>query len=667
MSGARSLDEVLEIYVPSFTKMGKGKTGDALGVRGIISDRNNKILLLVNGKIMNERTLLGATSERMLTMLGDINKIEVIQSPQSSLYGPGAISAVINIFTKDAKTSDKNNEVNVNYGGIDQFVSTELRHSKVINENMSYSIYYGVDKAWGAEADTKFSFNGNDANGDTIITDQATIFPFKNLNSSNQDELRHKAHVHFDYKDLSTWVRYTKGGMNFAHVQPDVLNTNLNDALDSVAIKYDHITAFSNYKHQWGDFGIDARLSVDQLQNKTYQRNPSVNPSTSSRESEVYSRVVLSYNHDDFGIAIGPAFSHETFGNPAFGDVDSNMRISGQLHGRYLVGDYADSWSTDMWSVIGEAQYSIKDNLSVLAGARIDKTTYTNNMLSPRASLVWIPSRGNLIRFQYSKSNRRAEDSDLRFQYLKSIDKNTSNSIGDVETINFYELSSEIKLSDGLKLQPSIYYGDIDLVAWVGSKNKSLHNGSYEYGGVELNLLYRKGRNNGRITHSIVKAIGFDLYGDTASFKTTPLKNNITASIYGYGNDFHNYPVHLTKLYYTYKFSPKISAGTNLQVNWGYQGAKDAANYAMDSLTAGQQKGYVKTDGSSGWERAFGISTYLNLSFMYKFTEQLHANVFAYNVLGLFDDNLNKRNEFQRVSQYRIQPTSFAIRLGYDF
>ncbi|NQY66528.1 MAG: hypothetical protein HRT72_02230 [Flavobacteriales bacterium] len=72
-------------------------------------------------------------------------KIEVIQSPQSSLYGPGAISAVINIFTKEVTRDSPKNEVQVNQGVVDNYTNVELRHSKIINDDINHSVYYGGD------------------------------------------------------------------------------------------------------------------------------------------------------------------------------------------------------------------------------------------------------------------------------------------------------------------------------------------------------------------------------------------------------------------------------------------------------------------------------------------------------------------------------------------
>jgi outer membrane cobalamin receptor len=88
-SGARDLDELLEIYVPGFQWMHK-TNGGSIGIRGIISDRNTKHILLVNGRVMNHRGVFGVFSERMLSVLGDIDYVEVVRGRGSAIYGPGA-------------------------------------------------------------------------------------------------------------------------------------------------------------------------------------------------------------------------------------------------------------------------------------------------------------------------------------------------------------------------------------------------------------------------------------------------------------------------------------------------------------------------------------------------------------------------------------------------
>jgi outer membrane cobalamin receptor len=78
-SGARNLNVLLGIFVPNLEWVQYHWEQSHLGLRGIISDREDKYLLLVNGRIMNDRTHYGAASERELPELGDINYIEVIR------------------------------------------------------------------------------------------------------------------------------------------------------------------------------------------------------------------------------------------------------------------------------------------------------------------------------------------------------------------------------------------------------------------------------------------------------------------------------------------------------------------------------------------------------------------------------------------------------------
>ena len=84
-SGARSLDELLEIFVPNLQIALHLWEPQHLGLRGSISDRDDKYLLLVNGRVMNERLHYGAIAERDLPLLQDIQRIEVIRGPGSVL------------------------------------------------------------------------------------------------------------------------------------------------------------------------------------------------------------------------------------------------------------------------------------------------------------------------------------------------------------------------------------------------------------------------------------------------------------------------------------------------------------------------------------------------------------------------------------------------------
>ena len=100
-SGVRRLDDAFEIFVPNFQISSHNVGQDKGGIRGMTTDRDNKILTLVNGKIMNHVTSIGGFTEKVFPMLDDIKRIEVVRGPGAVVWGPGAISGVINIITFD--------------------------------------------------------------------------------------------------------------------------------------------------------------------------------------------------------------------------------------------------------------------------------------------------------------------------------------------------------------------------------------------------------------------------------------------------------------------------------------------------------------------------------------------------------------------------------------
>ena len=62
-SGARSLFELLDIYVPNLQWIRHHWQSDHLGLRGIMGERDDEYLLLVNGRVMNKRNFYGWTSD----------------------------------------------------------------------------------------------------------------------------------------------------------------------------------------------------------------------------------------------------------------------------------------------------------------------------------------------------------------------------------------------------------------------------------------------------------------------------------------------------------------------------------------------------------------------------------------------------------------------------
>lgn len=96
-SGARNLQEVLAAYVPGMYIVDCNDDIN-IAMRGIYSNTQEKILIMLNGHRLNSYTTNTAAPDFSLS-LEKVKQIEVLRGPASSLYGGVALTAVVNIIT----------------------------------------------------------------------------------------------------------------------------------------------------------------------------------------------------------------------------------------------------------------------------------------------------------------------------------------------------------------------------------------------------------------------------------------------------------------------------------------------------------------------------------------------------------------------------------------
>lgn len=98
-SGASTLWDALRL-VPGLdvaeTRTGQGD----VSVRGFNQSNSNRLLVLLDGKTVLQEFYGIAVWEEIPVLLEEIDRIEVVRGPASSLYGANAIHGVINIITK---------------------------------------------------------------------------------------------------------------------------------------------------------------------------------------------------------------------------------------------------------------------------------------------------------------------------------------------------------------------------------------------------------------------------------------------------------------------------------------------------------------------------------------------------------------------------------------
>jgi iron complex outermembrane receptor protein len=106
-SGAASLPEILRL-APNLqvaARSGYEYSISARGLNGSINSVPNKLLVLIDGRSVYTPTFSGVTWDMHDLVLEDIARIEVVSGPGGTLWGVNAVNGVINIITRAASDS----------------------------------------------------------------------------------------------------------------------------------------------------------------------------------------------------------------------------------------------------------------------------------------------------------------------------------------------------------------------------------------------------------------------------------------------------------------------------------------------------------------------------------------------------------------------------------
>ena len=145
-TGASTFVELLE-NIPSISF--EGGTGNMASVR-LRGNEASHTLLLIDGQKV---TITGGQPNFKMIPLNQISSIEISKGPFTSLYGPGAIGGVINVFTDKDENAITSNTIDTSYG------------SKGTKQS-SFNSYYKDENGYSDFTFSDFITDGIDAKGD---------------------------------------------------------------------------------------------------------------------------------------------------------------------------------------------------------------------------------------------------------------------------------------------------------------------------------------------------------------------------------------------------------------------------------------------------------------------------------------------------------------------
>jgi iron complex outermembrane receptor protein len=351
-SGATTLPEALRL-APNLEVARVSASTYAISARGFNNSLGNKLLVLIDGRIVYTPLFSGVFWDAQDVLLEDVDRIEVISGPGATLWGANAVNGVINVITRSAaKTQgllvgvesggDGNTDV-VRYGGRlggdGSFRVYAKREQIEHTENAAdQSLPDGFDRDqagfradWG-DPDRGFTLQGDTYRGRS----QEPLFGPEDLSGFNL---------------LADWNRRDSDGSS------------------------QRLLAYVDHTRR--DEPLDFRDRMD-IEDVEYQRDVPFG------RQDVLWGLGYSHAHDDTAPGLLAAFI------PATRDLD-----------------WEDAFAQD--------EIRLKDSLKLTVGARLDRNIYTGIEFLPSIRLAWKPSEDRLLWAEVSRAVREPSRIDREF------------------------------------------------------------------------------------------------------------------------------------------------------------------------------------------------------------------------------------------------------------
>ncbi len=164
-SGATSIEEALRL-VPGIIVREKTNGNYDVHIRGndnlpaknmMLYSENSNTLVMIDGRPVFNYSHGGTLWETLPVSFEDIDRIEVVRGPSSALYGPNAVSGVINIITQGITAESPLVTGNAQSGSLGTNIG-DIAFRKAINDKVSFGVT-GNYEVRERETDEIFVYN----------------------------------------------------------------------------------------------------------------------------------------------------------------------------------------------------------------------------------------------------------------------------------------------------------------------------------------------------------------------------------------------------------------------------------------------------------------------------------------------------------------------------
>ncbi|MFI3268292.1 MAG: TonB-dependent receptor [Rikenellaceae bacterium] len=517
-------ESVPSLFVTSRGVMGYGVSTGASGgikMRGIGGSPTTAMLVLIDGHPQYMGIMGHPIADAYQAWMAE--KVEVVRSPASVLYGSNAMGGVINIITKNAKEDGVNTKADVSYGSYNS-LTTELSNS--IRKNKFTSHISG-------------SYNRSDGHRD------------------NMDFEQYGGYAKLGYELTSNWQ--ITSDVNITHFNasnPGEIDNPIFDNDQRITRGMASLSVDNNYKKSSGALSFYYNWGEHTIDNGYYAGGEPTDYLFNSTDNmfgiNLYQNISLTKKSK---ITLGVDYQ-------GYGGVANNVFNSGT---KVLI---VDKTASDIAGYVDFRQ-NIGSNITVNAGYRYDHNSMTGNNSIPQFGLSYYPNNTGVLKLLASKGFRNPT---IRDMYMFS----TQNPDLEPESLWNYEVSwKQNILSNKILYEVNIFYikGDNIIETMpIDGVYTYVNSGEVENMGIELMLNYKLSKSINfsanysflDMKYAVLAAPRHKLYGSISysvgDFMTTAGVQYIN-KLYTYTSDDYNTTENFTLVNITTKYKINNTLG----------------------------------------------------------------------------------------------------------
>lgn len=511
MSGARTLLDLLELYVPGVNRVDGFETN--FSMKGMYGYSQENVLIMRNGVRLNSYSTNSVSPDYRI-MLDNIKQIEILRGPASSLYGNVALSAVVNIITKSGNDID-GIRLSGGAGNTGIYKGNVLWGKQLLNTQLLLwgSIYGSKGYRHDIAADDPLDSYGIFRRDAPIYIDGFNGKPAYDLGFTlNWNHLKFQLSRQYS-KRIPTYTnmimtspyeyeRFGKIGGNSPG--RGITSTNAN-------IKY---------INSWKNFDFEANAIFNQESTSAYNILCDSIPPLANVAAGILPRddefiqsayitqggfLLLNWRNNNVEANVKGIYNYKSKigqGNFLLGAQYDKFNM---YHNEVILGDHYNRIALSMtdervaifknekesgMSVFAQLKHRFNPHLIFNGGVRYDyKKRYNNDnqsVISPRLAFIWIPNNKYNIKLGYGRS---FVDSPYFYRVTKVIFN--GNEFLKPEYLDNIQLTGNFSFpSLNLSYEGNIYYNDAKDVVVLGTEGFYVNTGAIKSIGIENVIKY---------------------------------------------------------------------------------------------------------------------------------------------------------------------------------